>query len=74
MDRLSVALYLIEAAKLEKVRLKAYEARRDNIRQGPNYWDEVIALDREFYPVPKKSVINDNLKTARRLLLAEYIK
>lgn len=88
MDRLEVAIGLITDAKLERDRLLEYEreyeeALEKDLRKDvmssetlpyheryKNRWK----VDEKFSPLPTKSVINENLKVARRLLLAEYRK
>lgn len=67
MDRLDVALELIKEAKAEKQRLIRFEndVRRDGWAKASYDW---------YGFQPHKSLINQNLKTARRLLLDEYVK
>lgn len=76
MDKLEMALMLIQDAKDEKKRLAEFEEQKKHIPpfSDSNYWDAVVDLYKRFKPTPKKSIINDNLKMARRLLLAEYTK
>ena len=76
MDRLEMAIELIREAIEEKKRLEIYRKERSKI---PNHTDPKFreAMDKfyEKYPSPpKKSIVNDNIKMARRLLLGEYEK
>lgn len=75
MDKLDIALALIEEAKAEKKRLKEYQKEYANLPDysSANHWEAWRKLDEKYSPVPKKSVINDNLKMARRYLRDEYI-
>jgi hypothetical protein len=73
MDRLDMALALIQEAKEERKRLEAMEKEIDKIPSGPNYWAIRCEIERRYSPTPHKSVVNNNLKTARRLLAREYI-
>lgn len=75
MDKLNIALALIEEAKAEKKRLEEYQKEYANLPAygAPGHWEAWNKLDEKFSPVPKKSVINDNLKMARRYLRDEYI-
>ena len=74
MDRLEMAIELIREAIDEKKRLEAYDKDRSKL---PDYKDPREALGKFYdkYPsAPKKSIVNDNIKMARRLLLGEYKK
>lgn len=76
MDRLEMAIELIREAIDEKKRLEAYDKDRLKL---PDYRDpncrEALRKFHDKYPSsPKKSIINDNIKMARRLLLGEYVK
>lgn len=73
MDRLDMALALIQEAKEERKRLEAMEKEIDKIPSGPNYWAIWCEIERRYTPTPRKSVVNDNLKIARRLLAREYM-
>lgn len=74
MDRLDMAIALLQEAKEEKERLAQYnkEYSKLSFYGSPDYDPEE---NRRFWKkwsrVPKKSVINDNIKMARRLLLGE---
>jgi hypothetical protein len=41
---------------------------------SPEYWSRRYEVEAKYSPLPHKSVINDNLKIARRILLGEYEK
>ena len=73
MDRLDMAVALIQEAKEERKRLEAMEKEIDRIPRGPNYLRTRYEIEDRYSPVPRKSVVNDNLKTARRLLAREYM-
>lgn len=75
MDRLDMALDLIREAQVEKENLTKYaeEYAKLPAYSDPNYWTALRELDRKYKRTPKKSVINDNLKIARRILLDEYM-
>lgn len=76
MDRLSMAIALIQEAQEEKERLAEYNAALEEVPPygRPDHWESLNEVYKKFSPTPKKSVINDNLKMARRLLIAEYVK
>lgn len=76
MDRLSMAIALIQEAQEEKKRLAEYHAALEKVPSydHPDYWKALNKVYEKFNPTPKKSVINDNLKMARRLLIAEYVR
>ena len=74
MDRLEMAIELIQEAIAMKNYIENYNKDYSKL---PNYSSpnhrEAIAKFHEKYPVsPKKSIVNDNLKMARRFLLGEY--
>lgn len=76
MDRLKIALELISEAIEEKEKLKNWESERLKLRrQYPDepYYEIENTLLYKFNTVPHKSVVNDNLKMARRILLGEYM-
>lgn len=75
MDRLEIAVELIQEAIVVK---KYYENYHNDYQKLPDYGSPnfVEARDKFYkkYPVrPKKSIVNDNLKMARRFLLNEYM-
>lgn len=75
MDRLNMAIALLQEAKTEKENLEIYNQEYKKIPAygEPGHWDALDQLLKRFPRTPKKSVINDNIKMARRLLLDEYI-
>lgn len=73
MDRLDMALALIQEAKEERKRLEAMEKEIARIPPGSLYWNRRTEIEARYKPTPHKSVVNDNLKTARRLLALEYM-
>ena len=73
MDYLKMAIALIQEADEEKKRLEAMEKAIAKIPRGSDYWNERYRVERQYTPIPRKSVVNDNLKTARRLLARAYL-
>lgn len=73
MDRLDMALALIQEAKEERKRLEALKKEIDKLPYVDGYWTRRAEIEARYKPTPHKSVINDNLKTARRLLALEYM-
>lgn len=73
MDNLDMALALIQEAKEERKRLEAMEREIDNIPVGSDYWSIRAKVEARYKPTPHKSVVNDDLKTARRLLARAYL-
>ena len=75
MDRLDIAIELIREAQIERKRLERMEEEIDKIpKTAPDRWKRRHEIDAKYSPLPRKSVINDNLKIARRILLGEYEK
>lgn len=72
MDRLDTAIALIQEAKEERKRLEAMKKEIDKIPRGSD-WRAKYEIETRYKPTPRKSVVNDNLKTARRLLALEYM-
>ena len=80
MDKLQMAINLLQEAQEEKERLKEYEL--DHAVLGTSMTNEEHhEAFCKFYEKwhgrhskpPKKQHINDNIKMARRLLLDEYV-
>ena len=76
MDRLEMAIELIREAIDEKKRLEAYDKDYSKLPdyRDPNYREALRKFYDKYPSSPKKSIINDNIKMARRLLLGEYVK
>ena len=76
MDRLDMVIELVQEAKEERKRLEAMEKEIQKLAMPitSDYWSRRAEIENRYKPTPRKSVINDNLKTARRLLLREYVK
>lgn len=72
MDYLKTAIALIQEADEEKKRLEAMEKEIAKIPRGSD-WTVRYEIEARYKPTPHKSVINDNLKTARRLLARAYM-
>lgn len=71
MDELSVIRYLLDEIEEEKTYNEMYyeqqkQAQREAKEKGGYYWQY---MGDEFTHEPRKSVIKDNKKTIRRLLL-----
>lgn len=79
MDKLEMAIELIERARKEKQRLTEYEREVELVNeeyanaQSEIYWDARRNVDLNFYPLPCKALVNDSLKMARRFLKEEYV-
>lgn len=76
MDRLEMAIELIREAIDEKKRLEDYDKEYSKLPdyKNPNYREATRKFYEKWSSAPKKSIINDNIKMARRLLLGEYKK
>ena len=79
MDRLNMAIALIKEAQEERDRLKSFERDYEEAQEkdiaDTDHWSFTnrAAVEKAYSPIPHKSVVNDNLKMARRLLAAEYL-
>lgn len=75
MDRLEMALELIREAQSEKQRLVKLDGEIKKLRglEGREYWEKRNEIEARYSPLPRKSIVNDNLKVARRLLRYEYV-
>ena len=74
MDKFEMAIELIRRAQNESIRLMAFNRALDKARSTPGYtWEHRYKIEQQFSPIPHKSVVNDSLKMARRLLKEEYI-
>lgn len=75
MDKLVIAKLVIEQAIEEKRRLEKVEAELEALRKKhekgkvSDFWSQHWRIERQFGRVPKKALINDAIKMARRLLL-----
>ena len=76
MDRLEMAIELIREAIAEKKRFEAYEKDRAKLPsyKNPKYREAVNEFYKKYPTSPKKSIVNENIKMTRRLLLGEYMK
>jgi hypothetical protein len=77
MDRLDMAIELILEAQEEKNRLIDFERDYNEALTKDNEahsWENRDKVYRAYSPTPKKSVVNDNLKMARRIIIGEYMK
>lgn len=74
MDKLDMALELVKRAQQERKRLEAYNKElRAFYAGGSRSWEERSKIEIKYCPTPRKSVINDSLKMARRILIEEYV-
>lgn len=74
MDKLDLALELVRIAKNERNRLDAYNKEiKAFYASGSRSWEERYRIEQRYSPTPHKSVINDSLKLARRMLAEEYV-
>lgn len=74
MDKFEMATALIERAQSESMRLTKLEQVLEKARKAPGYtWKDQCKIEEQFSPLPHKSVVNDCLKMARRLLKEAYI-
>lgn len=72
MDNFDMALLLIKEAQQEKRKYEEYRKDYKKILNTSSLkdWD---AFFKEYPETPHKSIVNDNIKMARRLLLKEYM-
>ena len=73
MDNFDVAIALLREAQKEKARLKSMKAEIDKISGSPDYWKLRGNIENRYSPLPCKAVVNDKIKTARRLLMRERL-
>lgn len=75
MDNLDIALELIRRAQRERNRINTLNKMLEVARQKPSYnWNVRMEIESNFDGgLPRKSVVNDSLKMARRILKEEYI-
>jgi hypothetical protein len=73
MDYLKMAIALIQEADEEKKRLEAMNREIAKIPPDTDYWTLRMDIESRYNPTPHKSVVNDNIKTARRLLARAYM-
>ena len=70
MDNFDMAVALIKEAQRERDLVHAYEKDTREAHETSNF----DSYFKRWYPgVPRKSIVNDNIKLARRLLLKEYM-
>ena len=77
MDKLEMAIALLQEAREEKINLKVYEKEESRLPKDygtPEYHSAIREFFKRWERIPHKSVVNDNIKMARRLLVSEYIK
>ena len=75
MDRFDMAVGLILEAQAEKQRLEKMNAEMEKVKaKNPDYgWIDLIEVEQKYSPTPRKSVVNENIKMARRLLMLERL-
>lgn len=78
MNRLDIAIALLEEARDERDRLEKMNREIDKLRakqlERAEYWTAQNMIDKSYQPIPHKAHINENIKVARRILLGEYMK
>jgi hypothetical protein len=72
MDSFDMVMALIKEAKEEKRRYEAHHKEYMAVLDSPEPRDWQTFY-REHPETPRKSIVNDNIKLARRLLLKEYM-
>ena len=72
MDSFDMAMALIKEAKEEQRRYEARHKAYMAVLDSPEPRDS-RTFYREHPETPRKSIVNDNIKLARRLLLKEYM-
>lgn len=72
MDRLDWAIELIQEAQREKRYIQAMKNDIDKLSiYDPNYWQKHYEISQKYTRVPDRSIIDHNLRLARRILLDE---
>ena len=78
MNKLDIAIALLEEARDERERLEKLNRELDELRgqavYGTDYINKRWLIEQGYQPIPHKTHINDNIKIARRILLGEYMK
>lgn len=70
MDNFDMVIALINEAKIERDLVRDYELDNNHARETGDF----SSFFTRWYPgVPRKQIVNDNIKLARRLLLKEYM-
>ena len=72
MDNLELAREMIDRAIEEKKKLLKVEADIEKLNDQKNtngYWRKRWDAESQFGRIPRRSVVNENIKIARRLLL-----
>ena len=69
MDNLEMAIALLQGALNERNRLQEHDEEIAKCQT----WEEECEVYEKYKRIPKKSIINDNLKMARRLILESYM-
>lgn len=75
MDRLDIAISLIREAQGEAARIRMMNRDIEKLKglDDENYFKIRREIEKKYYPLPHKSIVNDNLKLARRILKDEYL-
>lgn len=64
-----MAIELITEAQRERENIELFNTEMSYATT----WEERMQIYKKYGRIPKKSVVNNNLKIARRLLVDEYI-
>lgn len=75
VNRLDIVIVLLEEAKTEKDLLVKFDKEYLELPplDTPNRGDRLYQFYKKWDKIRRKSVVNDNIKMARRLLLEEYV-
>lgn len=75
VDRLDMVIALLEEAKTEKYLLIEFAKDESKLPPygDPHKFEAINKFYEKWDKIPRKSVVNDNIKMARRLLLDEYV-
>lgn len=76
MNNIDIAIALLCEAAEQKKSVEEHERDYKEFLKSSNYGDadKMHEFCRKWPTTPCKSVVNDNIKMARRLLLKEYIR
>lgn len=70
MDKLELAMELIRRVQNDQKRM---EAMNKELEKAGGGWAKRIEIEKKYYPIPRKTVINNSLKMARRLISEAYV-
>lgn len=74
MNNIDLAISLLLEAKAEKARFLEMNEKLNKALKKPDYsWKDRLDIEMQYNPIPKKAVVNDCIKMARRLLMKERL-